>query len=613
MKTPLPEALRRDVISVFRDRVRENPAAIALHAERPMSYAELDARAAAIAAALQARGIGRGAIVGLCVQRSADAIAALLGVLRCGAAYLPFDVGYPPALLQRIHADARPALMLVDAASERLAFWTGEPLRLASIDAPAAAPADVAIGVDDPAYVMYTSGSTGTPKGVVVPHRGIVRLVRETDYADFSRDQVFLQWSPLAFDASTFEIWGALLNGASLAIADPAAASLDELAMTILHHRVSTLWLTAGVFHLMVEHHPHALRPLRQLLAGGDVLSPAHVRRALDAAPACTLINGYGPTENTTFTCCYRVPRDFADGPLPIGRPIAQTTVHVLDEDGRPVPPGEPGELYAGGAGVALGYLNRADLNAERFIANPFGPGTLYRSGDRVRLREDGVYEFLGRADRQVKINGKRVELDDIEAALRRTGLVSDAAVVARELGPAQKRLEAYVSGGAAEPQALRAALRAQLPDYMQPALLTRLDALPLTPTGKIDRRALLALAPPTPAPAAAARPGDEVEAALLGLWRRVLQRPQLGLDDNFFDLGGSSLQLLELHAALRAGLKPDAALVDLFRHTRIRQQAQWIRGGTTAAGHADPALRERQRRAALAAAKTRARGPAAR
>ncbi|WP_169729287.1 non-ribosomal peptide synthetase [Solimonas soli] len=599
-----PEALRQNVVAVFLDRVREQPRRIALRGAQGLDYAGLEARSAAIAAALQRHGVGRGAIVGLCARRSVDTIAALLAILRCGAAYLPFDRSYPAPLLRRIYEEARPAAMLLDDADREAPFWDGDALSLAALAAGKERPREVDIGVDDPAYVMYTSGSTGAPKGVVVPHRGIVRLVRETDYADFGADQVFLQWAPLAFDASTFEIWGALLNGATLAIADPDAASLDALADTIRAHGVTTLWLTAGLFHLMVERRLDGLAPLRQLLAGGDVLSPTHVRRVLAALPRCALINGYGPTENTTFTCCQRITAVEDGGSIPIGRPIAHTEVLILDEAGQPVADGDSGELYAGGLGVALGYLHQPALSAARFVADPRGGGRLlYRSGDRVRRRGDGAIEFIGRIDRQVKINGKRVELDAVEDALQRCG-VSAAAVIARDLGGAQRRLEAFVCGSDAEPQALRAALAAQLPAFMLPATITSLPALPLTPTGKIDRRRLAEQTAAAGAMPAAV--GDGVEAALARLWCQALGRDRVGLDDNFFDLGGSSLQLLDLHAAMRATLKPDAALVDLFRHTKIRQQAAWIRGDAAREARGAVSGREAQRRAAIAAARLR-------
>ncbi len=364
---------------------------------------------------------------------------------------------------------------------------------------------------------MYTSGSTGRPKGVVVPHRAVLRLVLGNDFAALGADQVILQLAPLSFDASTFEVWGALLNGARLAVVADPYPSCEDIGAAIARHRASTLWLTAGLFHLMVDHNLEGLAPLQQLLAGGDVLSPAHVVRALRALPGCRLVNGYGPTENTTFSCCYTIPRDYAgDAPVPIGRPIRQTEARVLDEALRPVAAGEPGELCLAGAGLALGYWNRPELTAQAFVTQP-GSGTrLYRTGDRVRVRTDGNLEFLGRVDRQVKVNGKRVELDEVEARLRATGLVQDAAVVcAPASAGAQRHIAAFVTAGAPlDSGALRRALREELPDYMMPASITQLPALPLSPSGKIDRARL-----PLAAPAEAVKGGaatNDTEAALL-------------------------------------------------------------------------------------------------
>ncbi|HMN29021.1 MAG TPA: amino acid adenylation domain-containing protein, partial [Caldilineaceae bacterium] len=283
------------------------------------------------------------------------------------------------------------------------------------------------------------------PKGVCIPHRGVVRLVKAVDYVDLSPAETLLQLAPFTFDAATFEIWGALLNGARLVIMPPAPPSLQEIGAAIRRHQVTTLWLTAGLFHLMVDKQIEDLVSVRQLLAGGDVLSPAHVRKACQALPACQVINGYGPTENTTFTTCYTVTdSDEFDGSVPIGRPIANTQVYLLDRHGQPVPIGVAGELYIGGAGLARGYLNRPELTAERFIANPFGAGRLYKTGDLVRYLADGQIEFLGRLDDQVKIRGFRVEPGEIEAALSQHPAIRQVAVILLEDQPGHKRLVAY-------------------------------------------------------------------------------------------------------------------------------------------------------------------------
>jgi amino acid adenylation domain-containing protein len=588
----------------FLHTVRNHTARTAISSvEGDLSYGALAERAGAIAGALSARGIGKGAIVGLVLRRGADAVAAMLGVLQVGAAYLPLDPSYPPKLLRFIYEDSAPSVVLVDPAVMREGalepFWDGEALAIGELsNATDPGPVPATILADDPAYVMYTSGSTGRPKGVLIPHRGIVRLVHDNPFAQLDAGQVMLQLAPLSFDASTFEIWGALLNGGRLAVLAETHPSLDAIAAAIQRHGVTTLWLTAGLFHLMVDHRLDGLRPLRQLLAGGDVLSVPHVERALRALPDCRLINGYGPTENTTFTCCYTIPHQLPlDGPIPIGTPIANTEVHILDEALQPVAEGEEGELYAGGAGVALGYLNRPELTAERFIVNPFdasGRTRLYRTGDRVRRRADGNIEFCGRIDRQVKISGKRVELDEVENSLRRLRDVADAAVVSVDGADGQRRIAAFVTpqtGRALSADALRQVLREEMPDYMLPSSITVLDALPLTPTGKVDRARLPVATDTKEAPARAgeALPADRVEVELLRIWREVLGTQRVGVDDNFFDLGGTSLQLTKAHALIQASLGTPLALVDLFQYPRIRALAEHIarRGATAPAGPA--------------------------
>lgn len=582
-----------------------------INGDRVISYSELDLDSNRFARYLMSKGVGLGSRVGLFLHRSPEAVVAMLGILKSGAAFVPLDPTYPADHLAFIAADSAPATMVsathMFGGPEQAKPWTS-PTILVDAEAPAiaresAAPLDSVARGDDLAYVMYTSGTTGRPKGVMVPHRGVTRLARN-DFVEWGRSDVVLQLAPLAFDASTFEIWGGLLNGAALAIVGSARPSFSEIGAAIARHGVTTAWLTAALFHAIVEHHVEILRPLRQLIAGGDVLSPRHVRQALDQLPGCRLVNGYGPTENTTFTCCHSFPRDArADAAAPIGQPIAHTRVYVLDEDLRPVAAGQVGELFAAGAGVALGYLNRPDLTAEKFLPDVFGgdPGRLmYRTGDLVRQRADGVVEFVGRADRQIKINGKRVELDEVEATLRRLPEVADAAAIAPTRGDGQRHIVAYITTRRAAPRDLcppehgapdAGELRQQFlllaPDYMAPARFIFLDALPLTPNGKVDRDAL----PVPPAvgfeeasPAQDARQAEtcamaatDPEVILAAIWRGLLNVASVGVDANFFDLGGTSLDVMTLHEEIRARFKRDVPITALFEYTTIRALAAYL------------------------------------
>jgi len=617
--------LNQTIHEVFSAIAGRSPDRIAIVGDgEPVRYADLAQRSDRIASYLRGRGITSGARVGLYAHRSADSIAAMLGILKAGAAYVPLDPSYPAKLLNFIYHDCAPALVLVQPAllerdAERPS-WDGESVDIhgdfAGIES--TAPTSPAVDRDALAYIMYTSGSTGHPKGVLVPHRGVVRLVIDNPFALMGPAQVHLQLAPLAFDASTFEIWGALLHGGKLAILPAPYPSLDDIAETIQRHGVTTLWLTAGLFHLMVDHRLEGLKPLQQLLAGGDVLSPPHVAKALRALPECQLINGYGPTENTTFTCCYHIPREPGGvGPVPIGKAIAHTDVYVLDDSGKPVADGQDGELYAGGDGVALGYLNRPELTAERFLVNPFaaaGHSLMYRTGDRVRRRADGNIEFLGRVDRQVKINGKRVELEEIEACIRRSALVEDAAVTSPEALAGARKVYAYVKfTGDHAPliEKLRAFLKQELPEHMLPASIFVLETLPLSPIGKVDRAKL-----PLPAffdakrSTAPAKPRGEIEAALMKVWCEVLGRESVGIDDNFFDCGGTSLQLIQVHATIRTVMNIEITVVDLFQYPRISALAATLSQRTASVKAAAPSdmssAQDRARRQQSAVARAR-------
>lgn len=450
---------------VFSVRVYEQPDAIAVIFENQrLTYRELDKRANQVAHCLIRLGVGTEDYVALLAGRSVERIIGLLGILKAGAAYLPLDPTHPSVRLQFMMEDTGARVALTQArlrdhipqeAVQVICLDDRERLSNEPEEDPL-----IKSDADGLAYVNYTSGSSGQPKGVEVLHRGVVRLVKNTNYADFGRDEVMLHFSPITFDAATFEIWGALLNGGQLVIFPDHMPSFQELGAFIEANGITILFLTTGLFHKMVEHGLDSLQEVRQLVTGGDVLSSSHAKRYLQKNNQGRLINGYGPTENTTFTTCFLMEAGTEIGDtVPIGKPITQTQVYLLDAGLNQVPTGEIGELCAGGSGLARGYLNRPELTRERFIPNPFDktPGArLYRTGDLARCLPSGDIEFLGRADEQVKIRGFRIEPEETRAILNQHPLVRDSIVLAREDRAGEKQLVAYVVPGAGGEAELR-------------------------------------------------------------------------------------------------------------------------------------------------------------
>lgn len=554
----------RTVPGRFSEQVQRNRDASAMAGPGlQTTFGQLDLESTWVAAHLQQQGVLPGQTVCVALGRSMASLVALLGILKAGAAYMPIDVSYPSERIAFMLADSA-SVCVVASKAHRAIFETWLPvLQIEDLALEPAAPLDetrVHVDGESLAYVMYTSGSTGTPKGIEICHRAILRLVVGAQFADLGTR--VLHAAPLGFDASTMEVWGPLLNGGCCVVHDEEHLTGQGLARTIQRESVQVAWLTASLFNAIVDEDPTCLRGLRQLLIGGEALSVAHVRRAQRQLPGLGLINGYGPTECTTFTTTYPIPPDLpADlRSIPIGRPINDTQLHVLSPAMQPMPIGLVGELYVGGRGLARGYLNRAELSAERFVANPFGsPGErLYRTGDNVRYLSDGNLEFVGRLDGQIKVRGYRIEVGEIEAALATHPEVQASAVVATKDAGGSNRLVAYLTAahgggqGSVSTAQLRAHLGRLLPDFMIPAAYVWMGALPVTANGKLDRLALPApssLRPDLAHPYEAAR--GEAERRICLSFAQVLGLESVGRSDNFFDLGGNSLLVLRVLAEL--------------------------------------------------------------
>ncbi|MDI3284632.1 amino acid adenylation domain-containing protein [Polyangium sp. 15x6] len=581
----------RTVHSLFEEQARAAPDMIvAVHEGRTLTYGALDRSAGRLARRLRRCGVGPGVLVGISVARSLPMLVGILGVLKAGGAYVPMDPTYPKERLRwMLHETEAPVLVAQPDHARQLGFQgdvvppdddkangdaylpSGDPLQNLTSEAPA--------------YVMFTSGSTGRPKGVVVPHRAIVRLVVQTNYIEFCRSDRVMHAASLSFDASTFEIWGALLNGARLVLV-PQDTLLSPAALRAAKDRagITVMFVTTSIFHHLASADPDVFSGLEYLVVGGETLDPKWARAVLRTGGVRRLINGYGPTENTTFSTTHLV-RDEPDdtSSIAIGRPIAKSTAYVLDPDLSPVAAGVPGELYVGGDGLAIGYLRQPELTADRFIADPFSskPGArLYRTGDFARYLQDGTIDFLGRRDRQVKIRGFRIELGEIEVALCACPLVKEASVVVREDVPGDKRIVAYVVAYASvDTKQIGAYLEARLPSHLLPSHTVLLPALPLSCNGKLDVSAL-----PSPRDVRARAEFDEAsppststETHLARIFNDILRMEGIHREDSFFDLGGDSILAARLIVRIRQDFRVDLPARYLFNAPSLARLAQNI------------------------------------
>ncbi len=583
------------VLSWFDHQVEARPDAPAVTDDHhAFSYRALNARADHLAAQLQQRaGELHGKRVAFALERTADTITLILAILKLGAVYVPFDPAHPDERLHYILEDCAAACLVTEAAHRHRQSLCPEYdlADLLAAPAPAVMPAfKPAHHPEEVAYIMYTSGSTGAPKGVEVLHQGIVRLVIDADPYQVGPDAVMAQAGNIAFDASTLEIWGALLNGAQLAVI-PYHTVIDREALpaALKKHRVTDAWFTVALFNQLAGEDPAVFGGLKNLLIGGDALNPTLVGAVMaSATPPAQIWNGYGPTENTTFTTLHRITlEDCRKEAIPIGRPIAGTTCYVLDEQRRLLPPGVPGELYTSGLGLAKGYLNKPETTAETFIPNPFrhegaghtaATGRMYKTGDRVRWTEHGTLDFLGRVDNQVKIRGYRLEPGEVEHRLCALEGVSQAVVGVQTVND-QKQLVAWCVSDAPADEILRA-FRQCVPAYMVPACVQVIEAMPLTPNGKVDKKRL-------PAPDFSAAdsgktlPQGETEQQIAEIWQQLLQtdRPCCR-EDNFFMIGGHSLLVIKMTDLISRQMGKTLSVAEVFSSESLAELAACFEGG---------------------------------
>jgi amino acid adenylation domain-containing protein len=566
--------------ATFAAQVRRTPEAIAVSSgDIRLTYRELAERSGRLAYRLREMGVGPDVPVAVLMERSVDLVVAVLAVLRTGGHYLPLHEAFPLDRMRWIMADAGGPVLLADRAARERGLPTEGPVVMAG--AVAGGPGPVAgetpgVGSDALACVIYTSGSTGRPKGVGVTHRGVLGLVADPCWDGGAHERV-LMVAPHAFSVSTYELWVPLLRGGQVIVAPPGPIEIARLRQLMVDADATAVHLTAGLFRVIAEEAPETFLGLRQVLTGGDVISPSAVRRVLETCPGTSVRTLYGATETTLFTLTGLIRAPYAgDSAVPVGRPMAGVRAYVLDAKLAPVPDGAEGELYIGGDRLARGYVNRPDLTAQSFIDDPFTDGArMYRTGDLVRRRPDGLIDFLGRATDLVKIRGFRVELGEVEAVLARHPGVRQGAVVARAAVTGEQQLVAYVvpepdMADRTDGRELADHVASALPDYMVPSAFVTLDALPLTPNGKLDRKAL-------PKPSAGSTtayraPQNPREVTLCGLYADVLGTTRVGLDDGFFDLGGDSLLASRLVSRIRGEFGVEVSIADVFNHPAVAE-----------------------------------------
>ncbi|MCP3742679.1 amino acid adenylation domain-containing protein, partial [Rossellomorea sp. BNER] len=597
-KTNYPR--EKTIVELFEEQAEKRPGHKAVIFEtQHITYKDLNQKADQLAAALRKKGVHSGTVVAIMIESSIEMVIGILGILKAGGAYLPIDKSYPTERIHYMLRDSNAQVLLSTGSDQESIDFSGERLDVEDERLYQGDISSVRCGGSplDLAYIMYSSGSTGKPKGILVEHRNVVRLVKNNEFIQFEENDAILQTGSLVFDATTFEMWGALLNGLSLYLVNrEIILSADALEKEISSQSISIMWLTVALFNQLAQEKPAMFRKLRYLIVGGDALSAKHINLVKRNCNNIKILNGYGPTENTTFSTTFQIDKEY-EAAIPIGKPISNSSAYIVDSHGELLPVGIYGELYLGGDGVARGYLNQPELTSEKFIQNPFVPGEkLYKSGDIARWQNDGNIEFAGRADHQVKIRGFRIEIEEIERRLLSHPSIKEAMVLAKENEQNEKYLCAYVTlDKVIDKSILKDYLKEKLPDYMVPAYMLEVESFPLTTNGKIDKKSLPEATHLDLIHGDYAAPRTKTEEQLVAIWNEVLSVGEIGIDDNFFELGGNSLKASLMVNKIHKEMNKIMPLRTFFENASIRTISRYIDNSMNktykkieAAGHKD-------------------------
>ena len=571
----------KTIINLFEEQVEKTPSKVAVVFEnKKLTYKELNEKSNELARFLLANGADTGDVIGILLDKSIEMIISILGILKIGGTFLPIDVNYPNERIDYILKDSKSNILLTTSDLVHKSNDTVQVLYVEEnnsyFDQYDNNNLNIKYDVDNIAYIMYTSGSTGNPKGVMVTNKNIVRLVKNTNYIKFDKDENILQTGSIVFDACTFEIWGALLNGFKLFIMKKEnlldAYKLKEYLFT---NNITTLWLTAPLFNQLCETDANMFKNVRKLLTGGDVLSPKHINMVRKACPDLTVINGYGPTENTTFSCCFTIDKDYFS-PIPIGKPISNSTAYVVSSSGKLCPIGVPGELWVGGDGVSKGYLNNKELTDKTFIPNPFSNGIIYKTGDLVKWLPDGNIEFIGRIDNQVKVRGFRIELNEINKRILENSFIKESFTTIKTVDDNKFVYSYIVPSKDLDINELKNYLNRYLPNYMIPTYFIKMKKLPINQNGKVDKNALPVNFEKKIITIKKEKPTSKEEEILLGFYKKVLNNEDIGITDNFFDLGGDSLTAMKVQIeAISHNI--NITYSDIFNYPTVKELAHSI------------------------------------